>query len=34
MGIGQRLNEPLDNNTNYPVSIPEITILRKVFDEK
>jgi len=30
----KELNEPLDNNTNYPVSIPEITILRKVFDEK
>lgn len=30
----KELNEPLDNNTNHPVSIPEITILRKVFDEK
>lgn len=30
----KELNEHLDNNTNYPVSIPEITILRKVFDEK
>ena len=30
----KELNELLDNNTNHPVSIPEITILRKVFDEK